>query len=54
MQTPWFVYPKATQMAKTLTAIAVANARAGSKRREIPDGGCRALYLVIQPSGAKS
>jgi integrase len=41
-------------MAKALTAIAVANARAGTKRREIPDGGCRALYLIIQPSGVKS
>jgi integrase len=41
-------------MAKVLTSIAVANARPGLQRREIPDGGCRALYLVIQPSGAKS
>ena len=41
-------------MAKALTAIAVANARAGNQRREIPDGGCRSLYLVIQPSGVKS
>jgi integrase len=41
-------------MAKVLTAIAVANARAGIKRREIPDGGCRSLYLIVQPSGVKS
>jgi integrase len=41
-------------MVKPLTAIAVAKARAGAKRREIPDGGCRGLYLVVQPSGAKS
>jgi integrase len=41
-------------MAKPLTAIAVAKARARSDRRELPDGGCRGLYLVVQPSGAKS
>jgi hypothetical protein len=41
-------------MAKSLTAFAVANAREGAKRREIPDGGCRGLYLIVQPSGVKS
>ena len=41
-------------MAKTLTAIAVANARPGAQRREIPDGGCPGLYLVVQSSGVKS
>ena len=41
-------------MAKALTAVAVAKARAGAERREIPDGGCRGLYLVVQPSGVKS
>jgi integrase len=41
-------------MAKALTAIAVANARPGLERREIPDGGCRGLYLIVQSSGAKS
>jgi len=39
---------------KPLTAIAVAKARAGAERREIPDAGCRGLYLVIQPSGHRS
>jgi Arm DNA-binding domain len=39
---------------KPLTAIAVAKARAGSDRREIPDGGCRGLYLVVQTSGHRS
>ncbi|HEX2354490.1 MAG TPA: integrase family protein, partial [Xanthobacteraceae bacterium] len=39
---------------KPLTAIAVAKARAGSVRREIPDSGCRGLYLIVQPSGVKS
>jgi len=38
-------------MAKPLTAIAVAKARAGADRREFPDGGCRGLYLVVQTSG---
>ena len=38
---------------KPLTAIAVAKARAGAARREIPDGGCRGLYLIVQPSGHK-
>jgi integrase len=41
-------------MATTLTAIAVQKYRAGKHRREIPDGGCPGLYLVIQPTGAKS
>ena len=41
-------------MAKQLTAVSVANARAESRRREIPDAGCRGLYLVVQPSGRKS
>ena len=41
-------------MAKPLTAISVAKARAGAIRREIPDPGCRGLYLIVQPSGVKS
>ena len=41
-------------MAKQLTAVSVANARPGQQRREIPDAGCRGLYLVVQPSGRKS
>ncbi|WP_262049310.1 tyrosine-type recombinase/integrase [Bradyrhizobium sp. Bra78] len=41
-------------MGKTLTAAAVKNHRPGKKRREIPDGGCPGLHLVVQPSGAKS
>ena len=41
-------------MAKPLTAIAVAKARAGADRREIPDPGCHGLYLIVQPSGHKS
>ena len=38
-------------MAKPLTAIAVAKARAGAERREIPDGGCRGLYLIGEDAG---
>jgi integrase len=40
---------------KALTQISVKNAAAdGAARREIPDAGCRGLYLVVQPSGGKS
>ena len=41
-------------MARGLTAKQVENARAESDRREMPDHGKPGLYLVIQPSGAKS
>jgi integrase len=41
-------------MAKTMTAAAVKNYRPGEGRREIPDGGCPGLYLVIQTSGHRS
>jgi len=41
-------------MAKQLTAAAVERFRPAKDRREIPDGGCPGLYLIIQPSGAKS
>ena len=41
-------------MAKTLTAAAVKNYRPGKGRREISDGGCPGLYLVIQASGHRS
>jgi integrase len=40
-------------MAKVLTAPAVQRLRPGKERREIPDGGCAGLYLVIQPGGRK-
>jgi integrase len=40
-------------MTKLLTDRSVQSARAGSVRREISDGGT-GLYLVVQPSGAKS
>jgi len=41
-------------MTKRLTTIAVAKAKPFERRREIPDPGCPSLYLIIQPSGAKS
>lgn len=41
-------------MATRLTDISIKNAKPGPSRREIPDGGCRGLYLVVQPSGKKS
>jgi integrase len=41
-------------MAKPLTAAAVRKFRPGGLRREIPDGACPGLHLVIQPTGAKS
>lgn len=40
-------------MATRLTAAAVDKAKVGTARREIPDGGCPGLYLVVQPSGSK-
>jgi integrase len=39
---------------KTLTDIAIRALKPGSARREIPDPGARGLYVVVQPSGAKS
>ena len=41
-------------MAKVLTVVAVDKLTAGKARREVPDGGCVGLRLVIQPSGFKS
>jgi integrase len=41
-------------MSKPLTTAAVRKLRPGKIRREIPDGGCPGLYLVIQPSGTKT
>jgi integrase len=41
-------------MAKPLTAISINNAKPRPVRYEIPDGKCKGLYLVVQPSGAKS
>ncbi len=41
-------------MAKDLTKIALDNMKPGTARREIPDGKTRGLFLIVQPTGAKS
>src|SRR5262249_20110271 len=41
-------------MTGTLTIRTVESARGGKKRREIPDANLPGLYLIVQPSGAKS
>ena len=41
-------------MARVLTARAVEAARPQATRQEIPDGALPGLYLVVQPSGARS
>jgi integrase len=39
---------------RRLTDFAIRNMKAGQTRREFPDSGCPGLYVVVQPSGAKS
>ena len=41
-------------MGKALTVLAIDKARPGAARREIPDGLLPGLYLIVQPTGAKS
>jgi integrase len=41
-------------MAKTLTMKAVENLKPSANRYELPDGGCRGLYCLVQPSGQRS
>lgn len=41
-------------MSNRLTAKTVENIKPGGTRREVPDGEIRGMYLVVQPSGAKS
>lgn len=41
-------------MAKKLTQITAAQAKAAESRREVADGGCPGLYLAIHPTGAKA
>jgi integrase len=41
-------------MTKALTAKRIETVKAASSRREIPDGLLVGLYLVVQPSGARS
>jgi integrase len=41
-------------MTKALTVTRIDNAKAISSRQEIPDGLLVGMYLIVQPSGAKS
>ena len=41
-------------MSNRLTVKTVENIKPSASRREVPDGEIRGMYLVIQPSGAKS
>jgi integrase len=41
-------------MSSRLTAKSVENAKPGTSRREISDGGHNGLHLIVQPSGHKS
>jgi integrase len=41
-------------MARTLTTRSIEAAKPAATRYELPDGGCRGLYLITQPSGIKS
>jgi hypothetical protein len=45
---------RGSSMARALTIISVEKASPSRRRVAIPDGGLQGLYLVIQPSGAKS
>ena len=38
---------------RALTDIAIRRLKPGPARREIPDPGCRGLYVIVQPSGAR-
>jgi len=46
--------PAQRPRAKALTAKSIENIKPGAARREIPDGGCRGLYLIQQPSGRRA
>jgi integrase len=41
-------------LVKVLTPLSVKSAKSAQVRREIPDPGCKGLYLVLQPGGGKS
>ena len=41
-------------MTKGLTTKSIENLKAEAARREVPDGGCAGLYLVVQPTGVRS
>jgi integrase len=56
LQTCYSCYPGVTLAGHTmrLTVRSVETMRPATERREIPDGIMPGLYLVVQPSGAKS
>jgi integrase len=39
---------------RALTDVAIRNMKPSASRREVPDPGQRGLYVIVQPSGAKS
>jgi integrase len=41
-------------MAKKLTDIGIHHLKPAASRREIPDGGCAGLYLIVQPNDKRS
>ena len=41
-------------MHKALTPISIANLKPRNARYEVPDGGCRGLYVAVQTSGFRS
>jgi integrase len=41
-------------MSKALKAVTAAQMKPGAARREVPDGGCPGLYLVVHTTGAKA
>src|SRR5262249_1425398 len=41
-------------MPKRLTDIAIRNMKPGPRSRDVPDGGCNGLYLILQPSGHRA
>ena len=54
-----FRYPYVTPrdpcpMTTRLTALGIDKLKPGTSRREIADGGCPGLYIVVQTSGSKS
>jgi integrase len=48
------VTPALKRRGAALTDVSIRNLKPGPIRREIPDPGARGLYVVVQPSGAKS
>jgi integrase len=45
---------KGRELARALTDVAIRNLKPRAARYEVPDPGARGLYVVVQPSGARS